>query len=59
MAMADCNLEPIRFPCCKGRLVEAGFSGGAITSDRGALLLWQPVYALALGYEELNDYDEL
>ena len=39
--MTDCNLEPIRFPSCKGRLVEAGFSGGAITSDGGALLLRQ------------------
>ena len=91
--MTDCNLEPIRFPSCKGRLVEAGFSGGAITSDGGAVLLRQAdrmlgltdrvtraltdprrkascrhslrtmvrqrVYALALGYEDLNDHDEL
>ena len=28
--MTDCNLEPIRFPSCKGRLVEASFSGGAV-----------------------------
>ena len=39
--MTDCNLEPIRFPSCKGRLVEASFSGGAITSDGGAVLLRQ------------------
>ena len=91
--MTDCNLEPIRFPNCKGRLVKAGFSGGAITSDGGAVLLRQAdrmlglteraaqaltdprrkascrhsllsmvrqrVYALALGYEDLNDHDEL
>ena len=91
--MTDCNLEPIRFPSWKGRLVEAAFSGGAITSDGGALLLRQAdrmlgltdraaqaltdprrkascrhslrtmfrqrVYALALGYEDLNDHDEL
>ena len=91
--MTDCNLEPIRFPSCKGRVVEAGFSGGAITSDGGAMLLRQAdrmlgltdqaargltdsrrkascrhsfrtmvrqqVYALALGYEDLNDHDEL
>ena len=91
--MTDCNLEPIRFPSCKGRLVEAGFSGGAIASDGGAVLLRQAdrmlglteraaqaltdprrkascrhslrtmvrqrVYALALGYEDLNDHDEL
>ena len=91
--MTDCNLEPIRFPSCKGRLVEASFSGGAITSDGGAVLLRQAdrmlglteraaksltdprrkascrhslstmvrqrVYALVLGYEDLNDHDEL
>ena len=91
--MTDCNLEPIRFPSCKGRLVEASFSGGAITSDGGAVLLReadrmlgltnraarsltdtrrkascrhslltmvrQRVYALALGYEDLNDHDKL
>ena len=91
--MTDCNLEPVRFPSCKGRLVEASFSGGAITSDAGAVLLRQAdrmlgltdraakaltdtrrkascrhslptmvrqrVYALALGYEDLNDHDEL
>ncbi len=91
--MTDCNLEPIRFPRCKGRLVEVGFSGGAITSDGGALLLRQvdrmlgltdratqaltdprrkascrhslrtmfrhQVYALALGYKDLNEHDEL
>ena len=36
--MTDCNLEPIRFPSCKGRLVEASFPGGAITSDGGAVV---------------------
>ena len=46
--MADCNLEPIRFPSCKGRLVEAGFSGGAITSDGGAVLLRQADRMLGL-----------
>ncbi len=91
--MTDCNLEPIRFPSCKGRLVETSFSGGAITSGGGAVLLRQAdrmpgltdraakaltdtrrkascrhslltmvrqrVYALALGYEDLNDHEEL
>ena len=91
--MTDCNPKPIRFANCKGRLVEAGFSGGAIMSDGGAVLLRQAdrmlgltgraaqaltdprrkascrhslptlvrqrVYALALGYEDLNDHDEL
>ncbi len=91
--MTDCKSESIRFPSCKGRLVETSFSGGAITSDGGAVLLRQAdrmlgltdraarsltdtrrqascrhslltmvrqrVYALALGYEDLNDHDEL
>ena len=91
--MTDCKSEPIRFPSCKGRLVEASFSGGAITSDGGAVLLRQAdrmlgltdraakaltdtrrkascrhslltmvrqrVYALALGYEDPDDHDEL
>ena len=91
--MTDCTAEPVVFPSCKGRLVEASFSGGAITSDGGAVLLRQAdrmlglteraakaltdtrrkascrhslltmvrqrVYALALGYEDLNDHDEL
>lgn len=91
--MTNCNREPIRFPRCKGRLVEAAFAGGDITSNGGALLLReadrrlgltgqaaatltdprrrascrhtlvsmvrQRVYALALGYEDLNDHDEL
>ena len=40
--MTNCNPEVIRFArhCrCKGRKVEASFSGGAITSDGGAMLL--------------------
>ena len=91
--MTDCNPKPIRFANCKGCLAEAGFSGGAITPDGGAVLLRQAdrmlgltgraaqaltdprrkascrhalptlvrqrVYALALGYEDLNDHDEL
>ncbi|MYA67217.1 MAG: IS1380 family transposase [Gammaproteobacteria bacterium] len=91
--MTNCNPKPIRFANCKGRLMEAGFSGGDITSDGGAVLLRaadrmlgltdsaaralggprrqasclhslptmvrQRVYALALGYEDLNDHDEL
>ena len=37
--MTDCKLEPIRFPSCKGRLVESSFSDGAITFDGGTVLL--------------------
>jgi len=91
--MTKCSSEPIRFPGCRGRKVEAVFSGQAITSDGGSLLLQaadnvtgllrrvaraftdtrrqascahhvepllrQRVYALALGYEDLNDHDML
>ncbi len=39
--MTNCNRDSIHFPRCKGRLVEASFSGGAVTSNGGALLLRQ------------------
>ena len=91
--MTDCIQERLPFPRCKGRRVEASFSGGDITSNGGVLLLRQAdralgltervaqvlidprrrascrhdalaivrqrVYSLALGYEDLNDHDEL
>jgi len=81
------------FPAVEGRHVVAGFDGGAITTDAGALLLGQTdrairlterfavcftdtrtaglvehqvdtlvmqrVIGIALGYEDLNDHDEL
>ena len=34
--MTDCNRELLSFPRCKGRRVEARFTGGAITSNGGA-----------------------
>ena len=37
--MTDCNQQQHLFPTCKGRRVEARFSGGAITSNGGVLLL--------------------
>ena len=39
--MTDCNRELLSFPRCKGRRVEARFTGGAITSNGGAVLLRQ------------------
>ena len=91
--MTDCIQERLPFPRCKGRRVEASFSGGDITSNGGVLLLRQAdralgltervaqalidprrrascrhdalaivrqrVYSLALGYEDLNDHDQL
>jgi hypothetical protein len=89
----ECSAERFDFGVVEGRRVDAGFDGGAITSDAGALLLCatdrviglverfadcftdcrcaalvehavatlvgQRVFALALGYEDLNDHDEL
>jgi len=89
----ECNAELFGFAALGRREVVAGFDGGAITSDGGALLLGaadraiglverfagcfrdvrcqdliehevktlvgQRVFAIALGYEDLNDHDEL
>lgn len=89
----DCSAERFEFAPVEKRSVVAGFDGGAITSDAGALLLGltdravglvgrlagcfrdardpdliehevktlvgQRVFALALGYEDLNDHDQL
>ena len=42
--MTDCNPHSIAFPHCKGGLVEASFSGGAITSDGAPQWLYDRVY---------------
>jgi Transposase DDE domain group 1 len=89
----ECNSSYLDFPMVGPRQVLAGFDGGDISSDGGALLLReterltgivrqfaacftdhrnpdlvehtaeeliaQRVYALALGYEDLNDHDDL
>ena len=89
----ECSAERFEFAAVEKRAVVAGFDGGTITSDAGALLLGladraiglvgrfagcfvdarspaliehevktlvgQRVLALALGYEDLNDHDEL
>ncbi len=89
----ECSAELFEFAAVEGRAVVAGFDGGAITSDAGALLLGatdraigllggfaacfidrrrpelvehdvrtligQRVFGIALGYEDLNDHDEL
>ena len=46
--MTNCTAEPVVFPSCKRRLVEASFSGGAITSDGDAVLLRQADRMLGL-----------
>src|ERR1700739_3206239 len=89
----ECNPDLFGFAPVEGRGVVAGFDGGALTSDAGALLLgaWdraiglvyrfadcfadrrraeliehevgtlvgQRIFGIALGYEDLNDHDEL
>ncbi len=89
----DCNSDLFGFARVESRQVVAGFDGGAVTSDAGALLLGatdraiglvdrfakcfqdgrrpeliehevrtlvgQRIFGLALGYEDLNDHDEL
>lgn len=91
--LTQCSAELFEFAAVQGRAVVAGFDGGAITSDAGALLLGvtdralrlidrfaacftdrrrpelvehrvarlvgQRVFGIALGYEDLNDHDEL
>jgi len=91
--MTECNQSSFSFSSHFSRRVMAGFDGGTITSDGGALLLRevdrrihllgrlaecfadhrrpeliehgvaemvsQRVYGLALGYEDLNDHDQL
>ena len=89
----ECSPALLEFAPVEGRAVVAGFDGGAITSDAGALLLGatdraagligrfagcfidrrqpeyiehqvttlvgQRIFGIALGYEDLNDHDEL
>jgi hypothetical protein len=89
----ECSAERFSFGMVEGRVVEAAFDGGLVTSDAGSLLLGatdraigmmdrfaacfdderrqdliehevatlvsQRVFAIALGYEDLNDHDEL
>jgi hypothetical protein len=89
----ECSAEGLEFARVEGRRVIAGFDGGRMTSDAGALLLgrvdrtiklvdrfaecfrdlrrqdliehevstlvMQRVVGIALGYEDLNDHDEL
>lgn len=91
--MTECNLPNFVFPAVHRRRVEAGFDGGDVTSDGGALLLRevdrrlnlsgrasavfpevrqkgkirhtrrqivrQRMYGIALGYDDLNDHDDL
>jgi len=89
----ECNAEQLEFSCVERRRVVAGFDGGTVSSDAGALLLGradeaiglidrlagcfidqrrpdliehtvrtmigQRVFGIALGYEDLNDHEQL
>ena len=89
----ECSVEQLQFSCVERRRVVAGFDGGMVSSDAGALLLgradeaiglidrladcftdmrhadWiehsvrtlvgQRVFGIALGYEDLNDHEQL
>ncbi len=91
--MTECTQESFGFTAHFSRHIEAGFSGGQVTSDGGALLLRevdrkvnllgrlsacftdrrdadriehplsamlaQRIFGLALGYEDLNDHEQL
>ena len=46
--MTNRSAEPLSFPGCKGRRVEAEFSGGDVTSDGGVLLVRQADLLLGL-----------
>ncbi len=46
--MTKCSRDQVIFPGCKGRKVEAEFSGGDVTSDGGVLLLRQADRRLGL-----------
>lgn len=46
--MTKCTPSSIQFPGCRGRKVEAEFTGGDITSDAGVLLLREADRALKL-----------
>ena len=45
--------------CIEGRSVFASFDGGAITLGAGVVLLTATDRAIDLGYEDLNDRDQL
>src|SRR2546423_10080543 len=89
----ECSAERFDFGMVEGRVVEAAFDAGLVTSDAGGLLLGaadraidlvdrfaacfrdhrrqdliehavatlvgQRVFGIALGYEDLNDHDQL
>ena len=91
--MTECNQESFSFTAHFSRRIEAGFTGGQVTSDGGALLLRetdrkinllerlsgcftdkraadqvkhplaallaQRIFGLTLGYEDLNDHEQL
>ena len=70
--MTECTQSSFGFEACGSREIVARFDGGTISSDGGAFLLRQTdqrhsilemlsqrIYGLALGYEDVNDHEQL
>src|SRR5216683_2370083 len=63
--MTECNQSGFGFEGCGSREIVARFDGGTISSDGGAFLLRQTdqrmnlLPRLAVGYEDLNDHEQL
>lgn len=62
--MTNCKLKTLEFGKVKNRIVQANFEGGNISSDAGLLhqqisSLRQRIYAIATGYEDVNDHSFL
>jgi len=56
--MTICTTEDFRFGSVKGRVVEGGFNGGAVTSDGGILLLREADRLLGLTAEIAQEMED-
>ena len=54
--MTECSETLFPFEAHFSRQVVAQFEGGWLTTEGGSL---QRIYGLALGYEDLNDHEQL
>lgn len=57
--MTNCTLTQLEFPPLKRRKIQAEFSGGAITSDAGVLLLRSVDQRLQLTERVAEDFHDL
>ena len=56
--MTNRSASQLRFPGCKGRQIEADFSGGNVTSDAGVLLVRQADLRLGLTASVANQFKD-